>query len=88
MPDMMRIAWRVVAVLGLVGCGAASPEQLRTRAAFEMNCPATQLTLTELGGDTTGVTGCGQKQVYVQVCEGQGALRECKWVLNSATKSQ
>ena len=85
---MKRTLWRNIVVLGLVGCGAASPEQLKTRAAYEMSCPEDDLTLTELGDDTTGVTGCGKKQVYVQDCQGQGAMRECKWVLNSATKSE
>jgi hypothetical protein len=80
--------WTIVAALGAVigGCGAASQDELRTRAAYEMKCPSDQLQLTDLGGETTGVDGCGQRQVYVESCEGQGALRECKWVMNSHSK--
>jgi hypothetical protein len=40
---------------------------LRERAAFEMTCGASELSLTELGADTFGVTGCGHKLVYKSV---------------------
>lgn len=46
------------------------------RAAFEMDCPKEQLKITELGNASVGVSGCGKKQVYVDVLR-QG------WVLNS-----
>jgi hypothetical protein len=40
---------------------------LRERAAFEMTCSASKLSVTELGADTFGVTGCGHKAVYKSV---------------------
>jgi len=35
------------------------------RAAFELECPKDQLAVTELSGNTFGVTGCGKKAVYM-----------------------
>ena len=82
---MSRMTWSAVVALILVGCGASSGD-LPSRAAFEMNCPEDKLTWTKFGDDTVGVTGCGQKHVYVQDCHGVGGYRECTWVLNSTTK--
>ena len=35
------------------------------RAAFDLNCPADQLQVQDLGGSQIGVEGCGQRAVYV-----------------------
>lgn len=51
------------------------------RAAFEMECPEDQLQVTDLGGWTIGVTGCGKKAVF-KLATGAG------WVNNTATEEQ
>jgi hypothetical protein len=60
-----------------------------TRAAFELECPAEELTVTVLerndgmgcAGSTVGVEGCGKKAVYV-------CTREQTWVNNTAVESK
>ena len=44
-----------------------SSQLLKTRAAFELQCPQDQVKLTVLaeGGVTVGATGCGRRGVYV-----------------------
>lgn len=63
-------------VILISGCGNVRHGALRTRAAFDFNCPEDQLTLIKLDTYTRGVTGCGQKGTYVLNSTGQ-------WVLNS-----
>ena len=83
---------RLVGVLflfALFACGA-SAEQLQTRAAFDLNCPAQQISVIELDGRTRGVTGCGQRATYVESCDrvdGYGK-HGCTWVLNDARNSK
>lgn len=72
-----RFLGLVVILFAATGCRAAMRDNLRTRAAFELDCPAEKLTLTELGGFTTqGVSGCDRKAVYVLNHNNQ-------WLLNS-----
>lgn len=99
------------AVAHLCGC-ATTPEGLtqaeiqsvfedaaRTRAAFELSCPADELTLTSLGDPTSaglwttdrvyGATGCDRRAVYVARCtfsSPDGVVitsRRCSAFLNS-----
>ena len=70
---------RGIAVLFLVAaCGVSNAERhdtLRTRAAFDLKCPAESLQITDLGNNsekvgekrvtTAGVDGCGQRRTYV-----------------------
>jgi hypothetical protein len=71
----------------LVNCGATE-EQLRSRSAIDLNCPQTQIQMTQIDERTMGVRGCGQRAVYVESCDGPkgGMATECTWVLNSDTK--
>lgn len=67
----------------LLGC--AGMANLKTRAAFDMQCPKKELRFHELGTATYGVRGCGQRSTYV--CKQQVAARACQdWVLNSDIK--
>jgi hypothetical protein len=62
------------------------------RVAFELQCPAKELAIVVLenradgpynpNGSKVGVSGCGQRAVYVY------ANREAGWVLNSDTKTE
>ena len=46
------------------------------RAAFELECPESQLQVTDLGIQTVGVSGCSKKAIY-KYAAGAG------WVNNS-----
>jgi hypothetical protein len=74
--------------IALIHCGGATEQQLRTRAAFDLDCAENKLRLLKLDTDTMGVTGCGQRATYVQSCDApaNNATRSCTWVLNSETK--
>lgn len=79
---------RCLAVGGLAlwaqtGCLATLGE-LRTRASFDLSCPAEQLEIIELPNDVVGVRGCGMQGSYVQVrCPG-----DCTWVANVITRQR
>jgi len=64
----------------LAGCGA-SEEQLRARAAFDLDCRESSLRVIEIDDQTRGVRGCGQRATYVERCKQQAS--DCTWVLNS-----
>lgn len=94
---------RFAAFSMLVLCACATSQtQLRTtaveRAAFDLECPAEQLKVTQLGdtitiGRTTatpglertvfGVSGCGTKGVYVVECVAGLGDSQCNAVLNA-----
>ena len=80
----------VVAMLAtLAGCGAQL-SQLKSRAAYDLNCPQESIHLTKIDSRTQGVSGCGQRATYIESCDAPpGAFaRNCTWVLNSdSTKS-
>src|SRR5947209_4258169 len=58
---MKRTASAMLLVLLGIGCGGATVEQLRARAAFDLQCPEASIKLVELDDRTQGVTGCGQR---------------------------
>lgn len=75
-------------VLGLfTGCAtAATQEQLRRRAAFDLACDEAQLEVVELDPRTRGVQGCGRRATYVEQCKpcANGYLGcECTWLMNT-----
>jgi hypothetical protein len=63
----------------LVGCfEARAYPALKSRAAFDMGCAETDLTLRELGTESqVGVTGCSKKATYV--------FQQGAWVMNTPT---
>lgn len=40
-------------------------DSLRSRAAFDLQCPRTELRVSELDMSTAGVEGCGQRGTYI-----------------------
>jgi hypothetical protein len=75
-------------ILGVAGCAASPVRTFQSpnngglkRASFELECPEDQLAITDLGGWTVGVTGCGKKAVYKAVA-GAG------WVNNTGRREQ
>ena len=81
----------VLALFTSIGCAHFRDErfaQLRTRASFELHCPAEQIQLTPLdsaarkyGAGTTGVSGCGEQATYLW-----DAYRGV-WVMNDASRT-
>jgi len=69
-------------VLTSLGC-APSPasSELRSRAAYDMNCSDREDIRTKaLGNDVYYAEGCGKRAKYAWVCEGHGPMSPCKWV--------
>jgi hypothetical protein len=75
--------------MGVVGCViacGATEEQLRTRAAFDMQCSEQDLRVVWLDERTAGVRGCGQQGTYVETCPNLNKT-DCTWVLNTDSQS-
>jgi hypothetical protein len=53
--------------LAAAGCAGYYAEALKERATFDLACPEQELTVTELGGDAYGATGCGKRASYIYV---------------------
>jgi hypothetical protein len=75
----MKTGIALLIVLPLAGC-RMSPNlsTLKTRAAFDMKCPAPSLDLTKLSPEVYGVSGCGRQATYVN-----GEHSWDDWTLNS-----
>jgi hypothetical protein len=58
----------------------ANEADLRRRASFELDCPASTLELIVLDARSRGVRGCGKKATYVERCEAAGSATRCDWV--------
>jgi hypothetical protein len=57
---------------------------VKHRAEFDMNCPADQLTVLDLGNRSYGVKGCETRASYVVIgCDAGAVKANCKVVLNS-----
>lgn len=84
--SVVALAGCTLLIGGLLACvnSAATPEQLRTRVAYDFDCPENQLALQQLDDRTYGVTGCGRRGTYVESCDGRKGDfgTKCTWVLN------
>ena len=69
-----------LASIATVGCGGASLQQ---RAAFDVGCPAGDLVVTDLGGNSRGVEGCGCRATYVNGSPGR--TYGDTWILNATS---
>ena len=83
-PLVMRRALFAAAAVGLMACApkGASVDQLMSRATFDFDCPRPELQIHELGDMARGVTGCGRRLTYVEVCENRVDGMHCTWVIN------
>ena len=61
-------------------------DDLRTRAAFDLNCPREQLQLTFIDEKTRGVSGCDKRATYLVDVRRHpsGWGTEATWIMNSA----
>lgn len=79
---MLRKTVLRLALLGLgatpVGCVGPNVDSLRTRAAFDLECPETEIQTQQLSTEVYGVTGCGKRATYVN-----GPRNWDDWILNS-----
>jgi hypothetical protein len=84
MNSRLALLFALVAACATAACASTSAT-VRTRAAFDLKCPAEQLTITELTDVcgpflcTVGVSGCGQQATYVM------DKATSSWVMNNAT---
>jgi hypothetical protein len=89
----------LVALLAACACACGGADginpdvaTLKTRAAFDLNCPEDQVRGRWLDEKTMGVTACGQRATYVKICRssGYGAMaalsEECQWLMNSESR--
>jgi len=85
MAATIRIGWLLLA-LGGAACGpaGATQDQLLSRATFDLECPAPQVQVQDLGNRQRGVLGCGRRLTYVEVCEQRVDGNHCAWVINAA----
>jgi hypothetical protein len=87
-PMIIERRWAVACLMALMvsGCGAEL-EDLRTRAAFDLQCPEKKVHLHYIDDRTQGVIACGQQATYVESCENPGKFDEdCTWVLNGSSR--
>jgi hypothetical protein len=72
----------LVAAFGILAGCTATESQLRSRAAFDLQCDAKSLQIVKIDSRTRGVRGCGQQATYVESCSGPNGSN-CTWVLNN-----
>ncbi|MBN1609323.1 MAG: hypothetical protein JW940_22015 [Polyangiaceae bacterium] len=74
----------VLVLAALLACGATE-DQLRARAAFDLDCPESKVHIITIDDRTRGVRACGQQATYVEACDGPkgSAATSCTWVLNT-----
>lgn len=75
----------LAAATGSLGCNVSNL-QLQTRAASDLKCERSAVTLHTIGEHTYAATGCGRQARYVEICEiASPALNvrsDCRWVRN------
>ena len=80
--------------VSVVGCFVPykANAALQQRAAFDMQCPASEVRIVSLGGVTRGVAGCAQQATYVNRCENldevdeEDGPKKCPWILNTDSR--
>jgi hypothetical protein len=72
----------------LVGCATTIPssDQVKIRAAHDLQCSADQIQTTEIDAKTIKVNACGQERTYTEDCVTADTTR-CTWVSRGATST-
>jgi hypothetical protein len=78
----MKFLLALVAVLAACSAVQMNGDTLRSRASFDLRCPANELQITEIDRHTGGVDGCGQRATYIW----NGPSNT--WILNSPGSEQ
>ena len=71
----------LILCLGTVACHPPT-DTLVKRASFDLKCPKEQLTVSDLGERTKGVTGCDKQATYVFRPSHQN---KGDWIMNTAS---
>jgi hypothetical protein len=73
---------RVLLILALPFAllGGCATTAVTRQAAFDLNCPASQVQVTHLNYATYGATGCGARASYLTRC----GISGCFLMMNSA----
>lgn len=83
---MLRFSLLVACSLSVIGCFAAATPNLatlKTRAAFDLNCPQKDLELVKLSAEVYGVTGCSRRASYVNSPSSYD-----EWLMNSDSSKE
>jgi hypothetical protein len=75
----MRGTMMWCALMVSTGCGA-TVQQLKTRAALDLDCTAARLDVKQIDSGTRQVEGCGKRAIYVELFNNS---RYPVWMLNS-----
>ena len=81
----------VLALCFLGGCATTTNDNdLRTRAAFDLQCEGAKLQIVDIDDRTRGVSGCGQRASYVKTELPPTWTEPAKeaWVKNSETSPE
>ena len=73
----MKIGWLLFlagALVPLSGCTMLKMNAVKERAAFDFSCDQDAITVQNIGGDSFGAEGCGQKGSYVCLRDGWGEI--------------
>jgi hypothetical protein len=74
--------YTAAALTALSACTGTMISVVRKRATFDLECPAQNLTITELSARTFGVEGCQKRATYLT--QGECSMESsCAAVLNS-----
>ncbi|HSC86360.1 MAG TPA: hypothetical protein VLC09_03790 [Polyangiaceae bacterium] len=67
--------------LWFAGCSGASVDQLRARAASDLECTPERLQLQPLGDHAQRVSGCSKRLTYLEICDGPKSdpTTRCTW---------
>src|SRR5262245_50827737 len=87
---MSVVAHKLALFVVLSACMPPAPPatlgQLQARASFDLGCPYPELRLFHFDDRAKGVSGCGRRLTYVEVCdERRGA---CTWMLDTPSYEQ
>ncbi|MBW2524161.1 MAG: hypothetical protein JRI23_08295 [Deltaproteobacteria bacterium] len=74
--------------ISCAGAPGASPQQLQTRAVFDLGCAQHQLVVYHVDERTKAVAGCGRRLVYVESCQRIRGAHACTWILDTPTFQQ
>jgi hypothetical protein len=61
-------------------CGSGlgtSRGEIKPKAAFDLDCPASEIQVQDLGSGSFGATGCGRRISYACSVDGFGSLHQC-----------
>ncbi len=72
----LQISALTLTCLLTTACGSFG-QIVKERAAFDLNCPAEQLKVTELPGKAYGAEGCNQRVSYTCTMGGFGENKRC-----------